>query len=40
MLRPPRRADSPPVSKARFSAAGLVQKKLVGDAIAVITLAR
>ena len=40
MFRPPRKTDRPPVSKARLSAAGLVRKKLVGEAIAVTTLAR
>jgi hypothetical protein len=40
MFRPPRRADIPPVSKARFSAAGFVQKKLVSAAMAVTRLAR
>ena len=40
MFRPPRTADMPPVSKARLSAAGLVKKKLVGEAIAVTMLAR
>jgi hypothetical protein len=32
--------DRPPVSNARLSAAGLVKKKLVGEAIAVRMLAR
>jgi hypothetical protein len=40
MVRPPRRMDRPAVSNERLSAAGLVQKKLVGEAIAVVMLAR
>jgi len=40
MFRPPRRTDTPPVSKARLSAAGLVSRRLVGDIVAVRMLAR
>ena len=40
MFRPPRNTDRPPVSNARFSAAGFVRKRLVGEAIAVRTPAR
>ena len=40
MFRVPRRTDTPAVSNARLSAAGLVSKKLVGDIVAVRMLAR